>query len=134
VEGGESGDSVMLPNCMEVQGGWEVGRASWTCPHGYLMRALGSGVWGLWALCPGLYRATSRRVLCLPSSLSPAYPSHASPCACLSQEGVPGYEDAVLVKLSEEDYEGLENDQLLVQSMVSSRYLATFEREVSVHV
>jgi hypothetical protein len=39
------------------------------------------------------------------------------------------------VKLSEEDFEGLENDQLLVQSMVSSRYLATFEREVrSVYV
>jgi hypothetical protein len=54
----------------------------------------------------------------------------AAGCFTTEQEGVAGYEDAVVVKLSEEDFEGLENDQLLVQSMVSSRYLATFEREV----
>lgn len=36
-----------------------------------------------------------------------------------------------LLKMLQEDYEQLENDQLLVQSMMGSRYLRTFERAVN---
>jgi len=36
-----------------------------------------------------------------------------------------------LLKMLDDDFEMLENDQLAVQSMMSSRYLATFEDEVT---
>ena len=36
-----------------------------------------------------------------------------------------------LLKFGEEDYEALENDQLTVQGMMASRYVAQFEKEVS---
>ena len=36
-----------------------------------------------------------------------------------------------LLKFGEEDYEALENDQLTVQGMMASRYIAQFEKEVS---
>ena len=39
--------------------------------------------------------------------------------------------DIQLVKLSEEDFETLEDHQLQVQNMMGSRYLATFEAEVT---
>lgn len=39
--------------------------------------------------------------------------------------------DVRLLKLSEEDFETLETDQLGVQGMMASRYLATFEAEVT---
>jgi dynein heavy chain len=39
--------------------------------------------------------------------------------------------DIKLVKVSEEDYEQLENDQLVVQSMMGSKYLFTFEEQVT---
>ena len=39
--------------------------------------------------------------------------------------------DVPLLKFGEEDYEALENDQLTVQGMMASRYIAQFEKEVS---
>ena len=36
-----------------------------------------------------------------------------------------------LLKMAQEDYEQLENDQLLVQAMMGSRFLRTFERAVN---
>jgi len=39
--------------------------------------------------------------------------------------------DVRLLKLSEDDFETLEQDQLAVQGMMASRYLATFEAEVT---
>lgn len=36
-----------------------------------------------------------------------------------------------LVKLSEEDFEALESDQLVVQTMISSPFLATFQEQVT---
>ena len=39
--------------------------------------------------------------------------------------------DVPLLKFGEEDYEALENDQLTVQGMMASRYVAQFEKEVS---
>ena len=39
--------------------------------------------------------------------------------------------DVPLLKFGEEDYESLENDQLTVQGMMASRYVAQFEKEVS---
>ena len=39
--------------------------------------------------------------------------------------------DVPLLKFQEEDYEALENDQLTVQGMMASRYIAQFEKEVS---
>ena len=39
--------------------------------------------------------------------------------------------DLSTIKLSEEDFELLEENQMQVQSMCASRYLATFEEEVT---
>jgi len=39
--------------------------------------------------------------------------------------------DVMLLRIGEEDFEALEADQLGVQSMMASRYLATFEEEVT---
>jgi dynein heavy chain len=39
--------------------------------------------------------------------------------------------DVPLLKFGEEDYEALENDQLTVQGMMASRYIAQFEKEVT---
>jgi len=39
--------------------------------------------------------------------------------------------DVPLLKVAEEDFEALENDQLIVQGMMASRYIAQFEKEVS---
>ena len=36
-----------------------------------------------------------------------------------------------MLRAGEEDYEALENDQLTVQGMMASRYIAQFEKEVS---
>ena len=38
--------------------------------------------------------------------------------------------DVPFLKFGEEDYEALENDQLTVQGMMASRYVAQFEKEV----
>jgi len=39
--------------------------------------------------------------------------------------------DVMLLKIGEEDFESLEGDQLAVQGMMASRYLATFEVEIT---
>jgi dynein heavy chain len=41
-----------------------------------------------------------------------------------------GYSDVLLVKMSEEDFEMLENDQMAVQSMVTSRFVQTFYDDI----
>ena len=48
----------------------------------------------------------------------------------LSDPYKPG-SDVMLLKLGEEDFESLEADQLAVQGMMASRYLATFETEIT---
>lgn len=45
------------------------------------------------------------------------------------QEG-PRYDGVYTIRLSNEDVDQLESDQVLIQSMVSSRYLVSFEYEV----
>jgi len=40
-------------------------------------------------------------------------------------------EEVPLLGIGEEDYESLENDQLVIQGMMASRYLAQFEHEVN---
>lgn len=40
------------------------------------------------------------------------------------------YSSSFSTQISEEDYEALENDQLVVQGMNNSRYKAQFEKEV----
>ena len=40
-------------------------------------------------------------------------------------------EDVPLLGIGEEDFESLENDQLVIQGMMASRYLAQFEQEVN---
>ena len=39
--------------------------------------------------------------------------------------------DVHLLKMKEEDFEALEDNQLVVQGMMASKYLATFEAEVT---
>ena len=36
-----------------------------------------------------------------------------------------------LLKITDDDFEMLENDQLTIQGMMGSRYLSTFEEEVT---